>query len=455
MKRLVLTALALLAGCAGPRPTAPLDTAVTAPSAWLQPVAQGGAIDAQWWKTFGDPALDQLVEKALRHNPDLAIAAQRVQESAALLQQSHAATQPSVDGVIGAARQRAVSATGRGLTQTGKQAQLSLSYELDLFGRLASADAAARAALQGNEAARDALRLSIAASVSEAYLGLCTLAARERLLNATLEARASARQLVQRRADAGYTAPLDAWQAEAEYQGAARLIPGMRLAMARQQDALSVLLGEAPHAFICKTDPLALQLPAVPPVLPAELLRQRPDIAQAEQAVVAADHALDVSRAAFMPRIQLSAARGFADADVLPMPVQTFSWGGSVLYPIFEGGRLRAQADAAAARRDQAAYAYRKAALNAFREVEDALAAVSLGAEQEAADERQKTALEHTLTLATRRYKAGYSPYLEQLDAQRQLFAAQLAAVQSRAERLSAQVALYKALGGGWQGASR
>ena len=175
-------------------------------------------------------------------------------------------------------------------------------------------------------------------------------------------------------------------------------------------------------------------------------------IAQAEQAVVAADRTLDSARAAFMPNVSLSGSGGAVVSSLLADPITVFSLGGSVLAPLFQGGRLRAQADAAAARRDQAAFGYRKAALTAFRDVEDALAALVRSAEQERSLEAQRTALAQGLVLATNRYDAGYSPYLEKLDAQRALLAAELALVQSRSDRLNAAVALYQALGGGWSG---
>jgi len=179
-------------------------------------------------------------------------------------------------------------------------------------------------------------------------------------------------------------------------------------------------------------------------------LRRRPDIVQAEQQVVAADRSLDAARAAFMPSIQLSAAGGIVNSTLITGPIGIFSIGGSILAPIFEGGRLRAQADVAAAQRDEAAFAYRKAALTAFREVEDALASLQRTSEQEAALRRERDALARALVHATNRYRAGYSSYLEQLDAQRGLLSADLSLVQARADQLSAAVSLYQALGGGW-----
>jgi outer membrane protein TolC len=185
-------------------------------------------------------------------------------------------------------------------------------------------------------------------------------------------------------------------------------------------------------------------------MLPSELVRRRPDIAQAEQLIVAADRSLDAARAEFMPSIQLGLSGGYVDSTLIADPVGIFSIGGSILAPLFEGGRLHAQADAAAARRDQAAYQYRKVALNAFREVEDALAAFQRTYEQELILQQERDALARALVQATNRYHAGYSSYLEQLDAQRGLLSADLSLVQARGERLGAAVNLFQALGGGW-----
>jgi multidrug efflux system outer membrane protein len=194
----------------------------------------------------------------------------------------------------------------------------------------------------------------------------------------------------------------------------------------------------------------ALSAPPIPDGLPADLLRRRPDLFQAEQSLVAADRSLDSLRAAMLPNLSLTGSVGLVLSTALSDPVGVFSLGGSVLSPIFDGGRLRAQADAGAARRDQAAFAYRKAALTAFREVDDSLAGVQRSGEQAVAIAGQRDALAAALRNASNRYRAGYSSYLDQLDTQRGLLTAELALVQARADRLTAYVALYQAFGGGW-----
>ena len=276
----------------------------------------------------------------------------------------------------GGRRERFLNAFGQSSTQTAERAEIAISYDLDLFGRLRNSSEAARASLLATQAAQDNVTLAVASSAAAGYIGLRALDARLEVVRETVAARADSLKIAQRRASSGYATRLELEQAEAEYHSTEQLIPSLQLAIARQENGLSVLLGENPRAIERGATLSALASPAVPTMLPSELLRRRPDIAQAEQQIVAADRSLDAARAAFLPSIRLGVSGGYVDSTLIADPVGIFSVGGSILAPLFEGGRLRAQADAAAARRDQAAYSYRKAALNAFREVEDALAAL-------------------------------------------------------------------------------
>lgn len=449
MRRLALLPLALAAACAGPRAAPPEAAQVTPPERWR---GTGGSepVTADWWTRFGDPALDDLVEHVMANNVDIALAATRVEEARARVRLTEGAQLPSVGLGTGGGEQREVDFRGLGVTQWAAQVQGSVSYDLDLFGRLANASAAARAQLLGTEAARDNVRLAVASTTASLYIQLRALDARIAILEDTLTVRGDSLKLVRRRADAGYATQLEVRQAEAEYHAAEQAIPATRIAVQRLESALSVLMGGNPHAIWRGKPLMEVALPPVPGVLPADLLRRRPDIAQAEAQVVAADRSLDAARAAFMPQVQLGATGGVVAAELLADPVTVFSVGGSLLAPIFQGGRLRAQADIATAQRDQAAYGYLRTTITAFGEVEDALAAISNGAAQEAALRAQREAQAAALENARKRYAAGYSAYLEQLDAQRGLLGADLALVQVRADRLAALVQLYRAAGGGW-----
>ncbi|UZK66312.1 efflux transporter outer membrane subunit [Sphingomonas sp. M1-B02] len=451
MKRANIALLLAVSACAGPRPSAPLAAQISAPPAWRSEGATMGEVDSTWWQSFGDPTLVALVERALADNADLGIAAARVDEARAQFRLAGAQRLPNIALAAGGARDRHVSPFGKPVYEWASQGQVGISYDIDLFGRLRSADAAARASLLASEAARDNVRLAIAASVSSGYVGLRALDARLVVLRDTLAARETSLRLARRRAEAGYSPAIELRQAQAEYDATAQLIPATELALRRQENGLSLLLGANPGPIPRGQTLDQLALPPASSFLPSSLLRRRPDIAAAENQIVAADRSLDSARAAFLPDIQLNGAGGYvASSLLLQNPFGVFSLGASVLAPLFDGGRLRAQADGAAARRDAAAFAYRQTALNAFREVEDALAAISYNSLQEQEVLRQRRSTADLLGFATARYRSGYSAYLEQIDAERGLLASDLALVQIRAERLTAAIALYQALGGGW-----
>lgn len=442
--------VATVAACAGPRPDAPREAAVEAPATWRQPATLGEP-SADWWAGFGDAALADAVRTALAHNDDVAIALTRVQQAQAQFRIARAALFPTVDVQGQGARQRDVSPFGMPRVYNAAETDLAVSYELDLFGRVRDTTEAARAAYFATAAAHDNVRLMVASSTASAYITLVAYDARLAVLRETLRARQESLRVTQRRAATGYASQLDLAQAESEMRSTEAQIPPAELAVSQQENGLSVLLGASPRTIPRARALVDLSVPTVPVVLPSDLLRRRPDIAEAELQIVSADKSLDAARAAFMPQIGLSLSAGYLFSSLLNTPVRVFTLGGSVLAPIFEGGRLRAQADSAAAKRDEAAFGYRKTVLTAFQEVENALARNDRYAAQERALAAQRESLVRTVRIATNRYRTGYSAYLEQLDAERALLSADLSLVQVRADRLGAAVSLYKALGGGWK----
>jgi len=450
VRRLVIVAMVGLSACAGPRPEIPESAAVAPPEAWRAEMSTGD-VSADWWQGFGDPVLAKVVEAALANNTDIAIAAERVAEARAQFDYARAQQLPLVTGGAGGGRDREVN-PGFGFPeeQFAGKAVVSISYDLDLFGRLADASEARRAQLLASEAARDNVRLAVASSAASGYVTLRALDARLDVLRRTLAARGESLRVIKRRSDTGYGSALDLAQADADYRAAEQQIPTAELAITRQENGLSILLGQNPRAIERGMALGQLTIPAVPVSVPVSLLRRRPDIVAAENQLVASDHALDSARAAFMPSVSLSADGGVVGSTLFPSPVWIYSLAGSITGPIFDAGRLDAQQDTVGAQRNQAAFAYRKTALTAFREVEDGLAAVRRLDEQERSLIAQRDAVARALTLATNRYRAGYSPYLDQLDAERVLLSTELALVQARADRLNAAVALYQAMGGGW-----
>lgn len=448
---LVLVVLAL-AGCVHPgrRVAAPAAAAVTPPLTWRTELPTRGPIRADWWKAFGDPALTALVEKALANNVDIQIAAARVEEARAAEALSRAQLLPQVGAALPETQGQSLSPFGMASRAVGAQPSISASYDLDLFGRLRFASQAARAQLLATGAARDTVRLATAAGAASGYITLRALDQRLVIAQATLAARADALRIARRRFEAGYSSRLEYRQAQGEYSATAQLVPAAKLAISRQENALSLLTGQVPGT-IARGLPLdRLAPPPIPDGLPAEVLRRRPDIIQAEQTLVAADRTLDSQRAAMLPNLSLTGSAGLVLSTALANPVGVFSLGASILAPIFDGGRLAAQQNAATARRDQAAFAYRRAALTAFREVDDALAGVERTGEQATDLAQQADAARGALQNASNRYRAGYSGYIEQLDAQRSLLNAELSLVQARTDQLISSVALYQALGGGW-----
>lgn len=451
----IALATCTLAACVS---VAPPPSFAEPPPAWRDAPGAGVAVQRDWWRGYNDQVLSQLVERALADNTDLRLAAARVAEARALLDAQGAVRWPTLDFSVSAQRARSVgAATGRANLSSVTQPQFQAAYEVDLWGRLDALTDAARANLLASETAADSVRLSVAAAVASAYLGLRASDARLEVAQRTLASRAGARNVAQRRFDTGYSSRLELSQAEAEYRATAQVVPQLRLAIRRQEDALSVLLGRAPDAVPRGRALTEIAAPALPSAgVPSQLLRRRPDIAQGEAQIAVADANLAAARAQLLPSLRLTGTLGSLESSLLHGdPIRVWSVGGSVLAPLFNGGRLRAQVQAGAARRDQAVLAYRKTVLTAFAEVEDALAAIRYLHEQRDQAEQQRAALSEALRIAHNRYNEGYASYLEELDAQRNLFNAELTVLQLQGEALTAEVNLYKALGGGWEGVER
>jgi len=452
LKRPLILAL-LLASCSGPGPRTVPPAGPQVPPSWRDAAsATGAAVQPQWWNAFGDPVLGDLVAQALANNPDIALAAARIEEARAQERLARAVLSPDISAGASAARSRTVGALGTPLEQTQASPALTVAYELDLFGRNRPAREAARLGTVAAQAARDAAALTVASTTASSYLTLRALDARLQVARDTLAARSEALRVARRRADTGYTSRLELNQAEAEYRATAQVVPQTELAIRRSENALSVLLGIAPTSIPRGRAFADLVLPPVPGGLPSDLLRRSPDIFAAEARIAASDARLDSARAQFLPRISLTGTTGVALSSVLADPISLFSMGGSILAPIFDSGRLRAGVETAASQRDQAVLQYRTNVLTAFREVEDGVAAVDRQARVEAEVSAQRAALAEALVHASNRYRAGYASYIEQLDAQRGLLSADLTLIQARLDRLTALVDLYRAFGGGWTG---
>ena len=447
----LLTVAALpivLAACAPALQPIPQGVSVSAPSEWRTHVTNAGRIDELWWLSFGDPMLAQLVEEARTHNPDISLAAARVAEARATEQVSRSLLQPSIGVGVEAAARREVSPFGRAQESLAVLPAFRASYEVDVFGKNRARVDAAEANVAASKAAEESARLSVTASSASGYVTLLALDARLAVLKQTLQSRAEALKFARDRAEVGYTSQLELRQAQAEYEATAQQIPQVETQIARQENAVAVLTGILPATITRGGDLAGLAQPATPLILPSDLLRRRPDVAAAEYRMAAADAQMRSARAQFMPSINLGASAGVALSDLLSNPVSIWSIGGSVLAPIFQGGRLHGQYDVATAQRDQTAWAYRATALNAFREVEDRMIGLKKLDEQQVSLFGQQAAVSEVVRHTRNRYRAGYISYIEQLDAERALLSIELALVQLRADRLNMLISLYQAVGG-------
>lgn len=438
----------MLGGCVPSLRDAPASASVAAPPQWRTQLAATAPIEASWWEGFGDPRLSALVEQARLGNPYVWLAAARVAEARATERGSRGFLLPTLGGGVDAGGRREVSPFGQGLESIAAQPTFRASYEIDLFGKNAARVDAAEAGVAASSTGEEATRLSVTAATATGYITLLALDARLAVLERTVDARQQALKFARDRAEVGYTSQLELRQAEAEYQATIQLVPQLKAQISRQENALSVLTGELPGGIERGGTLDDLRLPVPPATLASELLRRRPDVAVAEYRIAAADAQMRVARAQLMPSINLGANAGFAVSDLLSDPIGLWSLGGSILAPIFQGGRLTAQLDTATAQRDQAAWAYRSTVLNAFREVEDRMAVLANLGEQETALQAQRAAVADALRHAANRYRAGYTPYIEQIDAQRALLGVELSLIQTKADELSALVGLYQAVGG-------
>jgi multidrug efflux system outer membrane protein len=409
-----------------------------------------------WWSGFGDPYLDGLVREALAKNRDLRIATGRVDEFAAILAGTRSQGLPQVGYGISANRARTseekIPPFVDPLSNTFGSI-LSASWEIDLWGRIRRETEAAQANLLASEEARRGVTLTLIASVIASYVTLLDLDEQLRVSEATLVGRKHSVEIFEKRFAGGWISEFEMTQARADYESVASQQPPIRQAIATQEHALSVLLGRNPGRIERSTSLEALRSPVVPAGLPSELLTRRPDILQAEQQLIASNALIGAARALFFPRITLTGLFGFASGSLGSLftgPAHTWSFTGDVAGPIYTGGGLTAAVDQAEARRDQQFANYELVIQNAFRDVEDSLADLQNSAELRTTAEKRVDTLTRSVELATERYENGYSDYLDVLDAERNLFNAQLQLASARGDYQRALVSLYRALGGDW-----
>ena len=434
------------------RPAAPVAPAYPGgPAAQMPPSTL--ASDIEWQSYFGDERLKRLIEIALRNNRDLRVSVLNIEQARAQYQVRRADEFPTVG--IGAIGSRQPS--GSGSLVSVYTAGLSVTaYELDFFGRVRSLSAAALAQYLSTEEARKNVQIALISSVANTCLNLLADDELLAVTRSTLLTREESLTLTKLKFDVGAASELDYRQAESLLEGARATLAQLLRQRALDENALVLLLGESLPADLPPSLSIASQtmINELPVGLPSEVLTRRPDVRQAEQQLIAANANIGAARAAFFPRITLTGSAGSASSELSGLfksGSSAWSFMPQLQLPIFDAGRNQANLDVAKVGRDIALAQYEKAIQTAFREVSDSLAGRATLGEQVRAQQAQANAEAVRFKLADLRYRNGAASYLDVLDAQRSLFAAQQAVVQVRALQVQNQVSLYKALGGGWK----
>jgi len=459
MRRFARISLALLlAGCAAT--PAYQRPPVALPAAWKES-APRYAEDGRWWMIYGDPALETLVDEALKSNADLLVAAARVDEARGLLGETRAAQLPTVDGRLSSTRQHnsantAFSPPGAPREFGTQRATLNLSYEVDVWGRLSAGTSAARAELAASEAARAAVRIALAAQVTKSYFSLRSLSEQVNLTRETVNLREDALGLQRKRFEAGLISQFELRQLEAESAVVRAQLPPLEREREREEIALAVLLGRTPGELfekriaLEKQDPSMLA-PVLPAGMPSELLLRRPDLVDAERRLAAANARVKVARTEIFPSITLTGAAGYESAQLSNLfqgPAGIWSFGAARVQPICAGGRFAARTAAAEARERAALAQYQQAVRSAFGEVRTALSAQARALESFEAETRREAALAESQRLARLRYSSGVSSQLDVIDAERGLLAARIARIEALRAHRAAIADLFRALGG-------
>ena len=386
--------------------------------------------------------------------------ARRVEEAEGLASEARATYFPQVDLKAGSSRSEVSTLNANPLPasahrlQDSRRAGLSTSFEIDLWGKLRRANESARADLLASRYARDAVTLTVTGAVVNSYLALRANDAALALTENTLTTRRESLEIVRSRFAAGSASPLEENQAEGSLAAAEAQAAELRRQRAMAESQLALLTGQ-PNLRIPAGDLRQMPLPPVPPSgLPSALLEARPDIRQAEESLISANARIGVAKAAYFPSVTLTGTYGgesAALADLFKSGANVWSLGLAAAMPLFDAGRTSARVDQATARQKQALAGYQKTVHTAFKEVNDALVGLREYATADDAQDKRAKAAQKSLDIAQIRYAAGYSGFLEVLDAQRTANDALMAFVSTRQARLNASVDLFKALGGGWK----
>ena len=416
-------------------------------------------VNTEWWKSFQDPVLDGLIAEALANNKNVKIAAANIEQAAGVLTTTRAPLFPQVSYAGSASRQRISERNAvpvpTGISNPFNTWQLfgGVTWEIDLWGRVRRLSETAQANLFASVEARRGVILSLVASVAGDYLQLRGLDEQLAIAKRNLAAYAESVKLYELQFQYGLVSQLIVEQARTQYESAAATIPQIESQIVQLEDALSILLGRNPGPIARGKTVYELAFPAVPAGLPSQLLERRPDLAQAEQNLIAANAQIGAAKSLYFPTINLTGAFGWESAnlsDLFRGPSRIWSYAGSFTGPIFTAGAISGQVHQAEGAQQAALISYEAAIQSAFADVENALIIRTKLIEQVDAQARLVKASQEYERLAKLQYDGGYAPYLTVLNAQQQLFPAELNLAQLRALLFTSYANLYKAMGGGW-----
>ncbi|ART80729.1 efflux transporter outer membrane subunit [Oceanisphaera avium] len=452
---LVFAAL-LLAGCANsPHTERPAISQNMAADWNTSPLAQGQKqrLHQAWWLEFNSATLTDLISQALSANPDVRIAAERIRQAEAQVQAANATLFPSLNLGAGSDKSWQEPSSGSSTSRANTTANLGISYELDLWGKLKAERQAATAGVAISKYDLASAQLTLTTGVANAWFQLLTLTERVKINEENLKIAQQNLTIVEAKYKYGAAAVSDVYRQRGVVNNQIASLLPLREQRRQTVSALAILLGQAPQGYQLAGEPLSdINLPTLDAGLPSQLLHRRPDLAAAEAQLRAADANLHAARAALLPTVSLTGSGGLASAALLSLanPSQTLALGASLSQSIFDGGRKRSQIKVSEARRRELIEQYRKSILQALKETEDALGNINLSQQQLAKQRDIVSDAERTLTIAEQRYQAGADELLSLLDAQRSLFSAQEQQANLRQSQLNATLDLIKALGGGW-----
>jgi NodT family efflux transporter outer membrane factor (OMF) lipoprotein len=459
--RTLLAVLVLVTGCSvGPdyvRPSAPTAPEYKEGDGWKSAEPREDLERGPWWEMYGDDTLSSLEGRVEVSNQTLVAAEARFRQARALVAAAKSAWYPtaSVGVSVTRARPPAVSSTGvaRSAVQTEYAMPLSISWEIDVWGRIRRSVEASQANAQASSADLASTRLSLQAELATDYFQLRALEAQRQLFDSTVAAYEKNLQLTRNRNAGGVASRVDVVQAETQLETARSRTIDLGVSRAQLEHAIAVLVGEPASTFSLSEAPLAALPPPVPVGVPSELLERRPDVGAAERRVAAANAQIGVATAAYYPTVILSASGGFASSDIskwLIWPSRFWSVGPSISETVYDGGFRRAQTAQARAAYDESVATYRQSVLSAFQEVEDNLATLRILEEEAHVVAAAVDAANESVRLETDRYKAGTVSYLDVVISQAAALANEQTAVDVAVRRMSASVLLVEALGGGW-----